>query len=130
MDNEFPPDFENEINNISIDFDGVIHNNDRGWYDGTCYGDPIPGALDAIRELSRSFNIIITTAKARSDRPLVNGKTGIELVKDWCRKYDIINHIKEITAEKPRACVYIDDKGYRFENWRDTMFFLVNIREN
>ena len=126
MSNEFPPIFDADSKNISIDFDGVIHNNDKGWHDGTCYGDPIPNALIAIEALSKRFNIIITTAKAKSDRPLVNGKTGLELVREWCCKHGIMEYIKEITAEKPRACIYIDDKGYRFENWRDTMFFLAN----
>ena len=53
MANFYPPGFENEKQNLAIDFDGVIHNADKGWYDGTCYGEPIPGALEAIKELSK-----------------------------------------------------------------------------
>ena len=48
----FPPGFENDALNLGIDFDGVIHNMDKGFHDGTCYGDPLPGALEAIRNLS------------------------------------------------------------------------------
>jgi len=113
-----PPGLENELKNIAIDFDGVIHTFDKGWYDGTCYGEPIRGSLEAIKELSQKWNIIIFTAKVRADRPLVNGKTGMELVKEWLEKHDVLQYIDEITSEKPRAEYYIDDKGITFrDNW-------------
>lgn len=124
MSNFYPPGFEDEKQNLAIDFDGVIHNADKGWYDGTCYGEPISGSLEAIKELSKQYNIIIFTAKAKSDRPLVNGKTGDMLVREWFIKYDILKYIKNITSEKPRAELYIDDNGYRFENWDDTLKFI------
>jgi len=127
MINPHPPGFENDSNNLSIDFDGVIHIFDRGYHDGTCYGEPVPGSLDAIRNLSSRYRIIIFTAKAKSDRPLVNGKTGSELVWEWLHKYGINDCVAEVTAEKPRSCLYIDDKGYRFENWADTLQFIERI---
>lgn len=124
MMNRFPPGFEQDNNNIAIDFDGVIHNFDKGYHDGTCYGDPIPGSLEAIKQLSKKYNIIIFTAKAKPNRPLVNGKTGIELVSEWLEKYQIRQCVSEITSEKPRAILYIDDNGYRFSNWNSTMNFI------
>tara|TARA_B100000886_G_C20343390_1_gene457597 strand:+ start:381 stop:779 length:399 start_codon:yes stop_codon:yes gene_type:complete len=117
---QVPPGFENELNNIAIDFDGVIHNFDKGWHDGTCYGEPIPGALEAIKNLSQNYKIIIFTAKAKPNRPLVQGKTGLTLVEEWLKKYGIFKYVSEITSEKPRAQIYIDDRGYRFINWDKT----------
>ncbi|MBT3520095.1 MAG: hypothetical protein HN480_02410 [Gammaproteobacteria bacterium] len=122
-----PPGFEDELNNIAIDFDGVIHNFDKGWHNGTCYGDPLPGSLEAIRALSEKYNIIIFTAKAKSNRPLVNGKTGTELVKEWLEKYNVMQYVQEITSEKPRAKIYIDDNGYRFNSWDKTLKDLEEI---
>ena len=116
-----PPGFEDELNNIAIDFDGVIHNFDKGWHDGTCYGEPLPGSLEAIKTLSAKYNIIIFTAKAKKNRPLVNGKTGTQLVQEWLEKYDVMQYINEITSEKPRAKIYIDDNGYRFNSWKNTL---------
>ena len=116
-----PPGFENELNNVAIDFDGVIHNFDKGWHDGTCYGEPLPGSINAIKSLSKKYNIIIFTAKAKKNRPLVNGKTGVELVKEWLEQYGLIDFVSEITSEKPRAKIYIDDNGYRFESWEKTL---------
>jgi len=124
MANFYPPGFENEKLNLAIDFDGVIHNADKGWYDGTCYGEPMPGALEAIKNLSADYNIVIFTAKCKPDRPLVNGKTGAELVYDWLSKYNVMPYVSLITSEKPRAELYIDDNGYRFKNWNDTIEFI------
>ena len=42
-----PPGHEDELNNIAIDFDGVIHTFDKGFHDGTCYGKPIKGTEEA-----------------------------------------------------------------------------------
>lgn len=121
----FPPGFENEANNLAIDFDGVIHNMDKGFYDGTCYGDPLPGALQALEQLSKQYNIIIYTAKAKPNRPLVNGKTGTKLVEEWLEKYNVMQYVDYVTAEKPRAILYIDDNGYRHTDWDSTLNFLT-----
>ena len=107
---------------IAIDFDGVIHANSKGFYDGTIYDEPIPGAIDAIKSLyDKGYSIIIFTAKAKNDRPLINNKTGKELVTEWLYNQGILNYISDITSEKPRAKYYIDDKAIKFENWNDTL---------
>ena len=124
MNKEFPPGFEEDVKNMSIDFDGVIHDWNKGWHDGTCYGEPIEGALEAVKLLSEKYRIIIFTAKCKPDRPLVNGKTGKQLVLEWLKKYDLLDYISEVTHEKPRAMIYIDDKGYRFQSWNNTIKYL------
>ncbi len=111
-----PPGLENERSNLAIDFDGVIHTFDKGWYDGTCYGEPIEGSLEAIKNLSKKYNIIIFSSKALPDRPLVDGKTGKQLISEWLKKHDIIQYIDDITYYKPRAEYYIDDKAITFKN--------------
>lgn len=104
-------------NTLCIDFDGVIHNHNLGFHDGTIYGEPIRGSLEALKELSHKYKIIIFTCKARPDRPLVNNKTGTELVWEWLEKYNVQQYVSEVTATKPIATAYIDDKAIRFENW-------------
>lgn len=115
---------------IAIDFDGVIHNNSLGFHDGTIYGEPIEGSLQSIKTISKKFQIVIYTAKAKSDRPLINGKTGVELVWDWLKKYDIDNCVKEVTAEKPRCICYVDDKAIKFEDWDQTMNDIQRLVES
>lgn len=124
MANFYPPGFQTTRKVVAIDFDGVIHNANQGWGDGTCYGDPLPGAIESIKSLAEKYDIVIFTAKAKPDRPVVNGKTGAMLVREWFIKHGIMDCIKSITSEKPRAELYIDDNGYRFENWNDTLKFV------
>lgn len=109
-------------NQVAIDFDGVVHGNSKGFHDGTVYDPPIKGSIEAIKWFhSQGLDIVLFTAKVKPDRPLVQGKTGEELIWEWLAKYEISSYIKEITCEKPRAIVYIDDRGIRFESWEQTL---------
>ena len=109
-------------NQVAIDFDGVVHGNSKGFHDGTVYDPPIEGSVEAIKWFhSQGLDIVLFTAKVKPDRPLVGGKTGEELIWEWLAKYEINSYIKEITCEKPRAIVYIDDRGIRFESWEQTL---------
>lgn len=128
--NPFPPGFDTDNNTIAIDFDGVIHNYNKGWHDGTCYGEAIQGAIESIKLLAKNYSIVIYTAKARPDRPLVNGKTGIELVEEWLDIHGVLKYVKEITSTKPRAFLYVDDNCFRFTNWVETLNFIRTNHEN
>ena len=111
--------FKDETRNIGVDFDGVIHKNSKGYYDGTIYDEPIEGSRESLKRLSEKYDVVIFTAKAKPDRGLVNGKTGTQLVWEWLRKHDMDKFVTKVTAEKPRAVQYIDDKGYQFTTWID-----------
>jgi len=126
MPNFYPPGLKSEKKILAIDFDGVLHNATLGWGDGTCYGELIPGSKEAIIKLSKDYILILFTAKVKSDRPLVNDKTGLELVQEWLEKYELLQYFSSITSEKPRADLYIDDNAYRFMNWGDTLQFINN----
>lgn len=117
-------DLSNEKKVLAIDFDGVIHKNAKGFYNGEVYDDPVDGAIEAIKELANTYKLILYTFKGHPDRPLVRGKNGIELTWEWLKKYDVDKYIQDIVWGKPNARVYIDDKGYRFENWKDTLKFI------
>lgn len=109
--------YPDEQINIGVDFDGVIHKCSKGYYDGTIYDSPVEGAYEALEKLSREYSVIVYTAKAKPDRGLVNGKTGTELVWEWLEKHDMSKFVNKVTAEKPRALCYIDDKGIEFQDW-------------
>jgi hypothetical protein len=115
---------QDESRTIAIDFDGVIHSFEYGYHDGTIYGTPIEGSIESLKYLSEKYKIVVFTAKAKADRPLINGKTGIELVWEWLEKHNIRKYISEVTAEKPRCICYIDDKAIQFQNWKQTLIDL------
>jgi hypothetical protein len=111
---------------ICIDFDNTIHEAYNGYYNGTCYGPVIDGSRAALEILSSMFKIVILTVKAREDRPLINGKTGSELVEDWLKKNDLMQYVSEITAVKPPALYYIDDKGITYQNdWSEIVQIII-----
>lgn len=117
-------------NTIALDFDGVIHKNSKGFFDGTIYDVPIPGTKEALELLSKKFpRIIIFTCKALEKRPLINRKTGIELVWEWLKKYELYQYIYDVTIEKPVAAAYVDDKAVRFNNWAETINCILKYTE-
>ena len=115
---------KNESSIIAIDFDGVLHKNSKGYYDGTIYDEPVKGAFNALKYLSSNYTLVIYSFKGTPDRPLVNGKDGIELIWDWLKVNKVDQYITDVVRYKPNAMIYIDDKGYRFNNWEETLKFL------
>ena len=113
--------YPDELINLGIDFDGVIHKNSKGYYDGTIYDEPIEGVHEALKTLSEKYTLILFTTKAKPDRGLINGRHTVELIWEWLKKHNLDQYISKVTSEKPRAVVYIDDKAVRFNNWEQCL---------
>jgi len=109
---------------LAIDFDGVIHKNSKGYHNGTVYDEPVEGAIEAIRELSEKYVIILYTFKGHPERPSINGKNGIQGTWEWLDNYGIKDCVRDIVWGKPNAKIYVDDKGYKFENWKNTVKYI------
>jgi hypothetical protein len=105
-------------NTIALDFDGVLHNLQGGWQGPEIFGEPVPGALEFVRWLlEQDYNVYVFSTRAAYRV----GKIGI---KDWL----IDNGFPplEITDRKAGGCLYIDDRGYRFEgDFTDVKNFLI-----
>lgn len=116
---DMPEDWERDSQrNIAIDFDGVMHDPFDGPRNGECYGPPIQGAKEALAKISETYDIIIYTCKGRPNGPTYEGgATGTDLVWEWLREHDMDSYVEEVTALKPNARCYIDDKGIRFHKW-------------
>ena len=112
---------ERNLYQLAIDFDGVIHKSSKSFHDGTIYDDPVDGVEEALKQLSKDYILIIYTCKANPERPLIGGKTGIELIWDWLRKYDLDLYIGDIVYGKPNAKYYIDDKAIKFTSWNQVI---------
>ena len=119
--------YPDELVNLGIDFDGVIHKNSKGYYDGTIYDDPIEGVHEALKTLSEKYTLILFSTKAKPDRGLINGRQTVELIWEWLKKHDLDQYISKVTSEKPRAVAYIDDKAVRFDSWEQCLNDLNNF---
>ncbi len=94
---------------IAVDFDGVIHRYSQGFHDGTCYDEPMEGAMEGLKKLqAKGYEIVVFTA-----RPIVP-------VMAWLEKHFDGEPMK-VTNTKPVAIAYVDDRAIRFINWKDTV---------
>ena len=107
----------NDKNVIAVDFDGVIHKSSKGFYDGTIYDEPVEETKKGLEYLSKSYKLVVYTCKANPDRPLINEKTGTELIWEWMEKYDLSKYVSDVVYGKPNAKYYIDDKAICFIDW-------------
>lgn len=105
-----------EEDTVSIDFDGVIHDTSKGFLNGELYKAPSQECISALKILKMKYNLILHSVRFRNDRPLIGGLTGKQQVKNYIVKYDI-DYFSELTAIKPRAKYYIDDKALTFKSW-------------
>lgn len=111
---------------VALDFDGVIHTYSQGWQRGRIYDPPMPGAIEAIREILDVEAVVVFTAR-----------TDLEAVCAWLRIYDIECVSQDewdserpaaehgsafwndmgrilVTNRKPAARVYLDDRAVKF----------------
>ena len=101
---------------IALDFDGTLHAYTSGWLGVTnCQDPPTPGAREAVDELRRrGFRVVIYSSRAAST-------AGADAIRDWLARYGFVG-IDEVTATKPPAVLYVDDRGLRFEgDWHHVL---------
>jgi capsule biosynthesis phosphatase len=115
---------------LCFDVDGVICESTA---DGKGYADvlPLPGAIESLRELrSQGHYIILQTARHMRTCEGHEGKVvtmGAPILFDWLKKWNV--PYDEVYFCKPHVEIFIDDKGYRHQNWSETMNFIKEFEK-
>ena len=101
---------------LMVDLDGVLFPYSKGYYDGTLYEGPIPGAVEALEKLvAAGFSYVVFTSRMSvTDDPVQPQSDIIQ----WLSENDFPAP-EAITCEKMPAVAYIDDRGVRFTTWED-----------
>lgn len=90
---------------LAVDFDGVLHNSSKGYHDGTVYDTPTPGAQEFIRNAMDHFEIVVFSARARTEE-------GANEIRAFLDQYGFPE--MEVTAMKPPAFITLDDRAVTF----------------
>lgn len=93
------------LKTLAVDLDGVLHRYSRGWSGGEMYDEPVQGAVEAITELVKGWQVVVFTARAE-----------LEPVREWLAKHGFPP--LEVTNRKPPAWAYIDDRAIEFKDWK------------
>lgn len=115
---------------VGVDFDKVIHGYRRGWHDGTIYDDPVPGAFAGLRELMAEYAVFVFTTRDPAEVAAWLRGHGFTAYSDECHPGQFWNRqgVILVTNRKLAAVAYIDDRGIRFESWRQALTELNDIR--
>lgn len=110
---------------ILIDFDNTIHDYYKGWQSGEVYGDLLEDAKESINALKRIFDVEIYIFTTRLSGDNENKEDQKEKINEWLNKHNI--QVDGITSDKIGALMYIDDKGFRFSNWKEDLPRIIEI---
>jgi len=89
---------------LLVDFDGVIHRYSKGWSSGTAYDPPMPGARDALGDLTAAgYEVVIFSTRDSAQ------------IVEWLARYSFPAY--RVTNVKEPAVALIDDRAVRFLDW-------------
>lgn len=98
---------------VVFDFDGVIHSYTSGWKENSIIPDPpVPGIRKVIDNLNKDYKVVVVSTRCRD-------YSGREAIKDWLKHNRIA--VYDVTADKPPAVCYVDDRAIRFDGTTDCL---------
>jgi phosphoglycolate phosphatase-like HAD superfamily hydrolase len=108
----------NKAKTLAIDFDGVIHSYKQGWTGEEPEDEPMPGVEESLQKLKENgWELVIMSTRDP------------QRIYEWLDQYELSDYFDGVTNTKIPAKLYIDDRGYHFENWDDTLDFVENFKD-
>lgn len=124
---------------LCIDFDGVIHSYDKGWQDGSIYGDVVSGFFEWMFHASERFKLVVYSSRSKTvegrhdmavwiaDKYILSRKDNTYKVRVLCPtsnavSLEIGSAVLEFAHEKPPAFLTIDDRAVEFGGRWDSPF--------
>ncbi len=104
---------------VCVDLDGVLADYSKGWQGIDIIGDPIPGAVEFTKELTKFANVVVYTTRCKTfaegepgpeGQPEVNRSSLeviVKFVTDWLQKWDIPYDEVYGGQGKPFAVAYV-----------------------
>lgn len=99
--------------NVAVDFDGVLNTYD-GWNGRYDLFEPRRGVSEFLSKLDEKYDVIIFTRRNPSS------------VWGWLDEHGLSIYVRHVTNHKPKAFVYIDDRGLKFEGDYDSILEQVD----
>lgn len=99
---------------VLVDLDGVLADYSKGWQGVDKIGDPIPGAVEFTKVLSRFARVVIYTTRCSADAPDRSGANVAQLVsrvKAWLDGHGFAYDDIFSGQGKPLAACIIDDRA-------------------
>jgi hypothetical protein len=113
------------VQTVAVDFDGVLHTYEYGWYDGTIYGNWMPGALTGLIQLMQRYAVFVhTTRDAKQVARWIEEQSGrgIECTTRAPRSgFWTERGVLLVTVRKFAAIAYIDDRAVHFTSWPEAL---------
>lgn len=108
---------------VVFDFDGVIHSYTSGWNGVDVIPDPpVDGIKEVIDQLRHDgYDVWIVSTRAAESK-------GKRAIGHWLHKHKIYVH--EVSAVKPAAMVYIDDRSICFNGQTDGLVDQIKTFKN
>jgi 5'(3')-deoxyribonucleotidase len=91
---------------ICVDLDATLADYSQGWLGIEHIGDPIPGAVEFVRALSKFADVVIHTARVRDDEQAAKDR-----VAEWLKSHKFPYYSIHVGRGKPIACAYVDDRA-------------------
>lgn len=101
---------------VVFDFDGVVHKYSKGWQDGTIYDEPNDNIKEVFEKLYEDgYEIVIVSTRCSQ-------YGGIKDISEWLKKYDLDKYVNSVTANKPPALVYVDDRALKYDPMSNNLY--------